>query len=355
MPASGAGAGPLGHGGRRSSRRCRSRSTWVSGCPPSTYWAPRGSRRCLADRLDLDAEQRACVYYTNLVLWIGCHADSHEFSRWFGDDLAMRRDSYGLDWAGLPYLLFLVRRTGSDRPPSERARLLLTLLCHTAQADGGADPLALPVGGLDGRAHRSRRRACGTPSSAPSNGGTGRGSRQGDTVPTSRCRPGWSSWRRPSRCTCAGTASRARWPWPASGAAPQFDPELVAVLEGCRADLAGTGRGRHLVRGAGSRAGPRCRPGRRRDRRAPAGDGRLRRPEVPLHRRSLTCRGRARRGRSRSPRSARHRRRRGTSCRVRARPRADGRAELGVGEAGAASPSPTRSGSASTPTSPAAS
>ena len=30
----------------------------------------------LADRLDLDAEQRACVYYTNLVLWIGCHADS---------------------------------------------------------------------------------------------------------------------------------------------------------------------------------------------------------------------------------------------------------------------------------------
>ena len=82
----------------------------------------------LADRLDLDAGQRECVYYTNLVLWIGCHADSHEFSGWFGDDLAMRRDSYGLDWAGLPYLLFLVRRTGSDRPPYERARLLLNLL-----------------------------------------------------------------------------------------------------------------------------------------------------------------------------------------------------------------------------------
>src|SRR3954451_11892508 len=82
----------------------------------------------LADELDLDDEQRATVYYTNLVLWIGCHADSHEFSRWFGDDLAMRRDSYALDWAGLPYLLYLVRRTGSERPPSERARLLLTLL-----------------------------------------------------------------------------------------------------------------------------------------------------------------------------------------------------------------------------------
>ena len=82
----------------------------------------------LADELDLDEEQRATVYYTNLVLWIGCHADSHEFSRWFGDDLAMRRDSYQLDWSGLPYLAFLMRRTGSDQPLPRRTRLLLTLL-----------------------------------------------------------------------------------------------------------------------------------------------------------------------------------------------------------------------------------
>ncbi|WP_027863410.1 HD domain-containing phosphohydrolase [Marmoricola sp. URHB0036] len=82
----------------------------------------------LADELDLDDEQRATVYYTNLVLWIGCHADSHEFSRWFGDDLAMRRDSYQLDWSGLPYLVYLVRRTGSARPLPMRTRLLLTLL-----------------------------------------------------------------------------------------------------------------------------------------------------------------------------------------------------------------------------------
>src|SRR6476469_1772920 len=82
----------------------------------------------LADELDLDDEQRATVYYTNLVLWIGCHADSHEFSRWFGDDLAMRRDSYQLEWSGLPYLAYLVRRTGSARPLPMRTRLLLTLL-----------------------------------------------------------------------------------------------------------------------------------------------------------------------------------------------------------------------------------
>lgn len=79
----------------------------------------------LADELKLSKEQRATIYYANLVLWIGCHADSHEFSRWFGDDLAMRRDSYQLDWAGLPYLRYLLQRTGSAQ---QRTYLLMTLL-----------------------------------------------------------------------------------------------------------------------------------------------------------------------------------------------------------------------------------
>ncbi|HJQ02164.1 MAG TPA: HD domain-containing phosphohydrolase [Jatrophihabitans sp.] len=82
----------------------------------------------LCDELGLDADQQATVYYTNLVLWIGCHADSHEFSRWFGDDLAMRAGSYQLDWAGLPYLNYLLRHAGSGQPAAVRTRLLLTLL-----------------------------------------------------------------------------------------------------------------------------------------------------------------------------------------------------------------------------------
>jgi HD-GYP domain-containing protein (c-di-GMP phosphodiesterase class II) len=82
----------------------------------------------LADELDLSDEERATVYYTNLVLWIGCHADSHEFSRWFGDDLAMRRDSYQLDWSGLRYMRFLLQRTGSHQPLARRTQLLVTLM-----------------------------------------------------------------------------------------------------------------------------------------------------------------------------------------------------------------------------------
>ncbi len=79
----------------------------------------------LADELELDEDQRVNVFYTNLILWIGCHADSHEFSRLFGDDIAMRRALYELDWAGLPYATFLLRSAGAGRSLAERTRAKL--------------------------------------------------------------------------------------------------------------------------------------------------------------------------------------------------------------------------------------
>jgi HD-GYP domain-containing protein (c-di-GMP phosphodiesterase class II) len=82
----------------------------------------------LAERVGLDAAGRATVYYTNLVMWIGCHADSHEVSRWFGDDIAFRRASYDVDWSGLPFLRFLALRAGSDRAATGRSAAVLALL-----------------------------------------------------------------------------------------------------------------------------------------------------------------------------------------------------------------------------------
>ncbi|HET6625669.1 MAG TPA: HD domain-containing phosphohydrolase [Nocardioidaceae bacterium] len=82
----------------------------------------------LAEELGLDDEQRAGVFYTNLILWIGCHADSHEYSRWFGDDIAIRRASYELDWAGLPYLRFLLRSVGTGQAAAQRTRTTLAML-----------------------------------------------------------------------------------------------------------------------------------------------------------------------------------------------------------------------------------
>ncbi len=82
----------------------------------------------LADRLGLSREQKATVYYTTLVMWIGCHADSQEYARWFGDDISVRHDSYLVDWSGLPYLRFLLGNVARGEPMSQRVRVLATLM-----------------------------------------------------------------------------------------------------------------------------------------------------------------------------------------------------------------------------------
>ncbi|KUI39196.1 HD domain-containing phosphohydrolase [Mycobacterium sp. GA-2829] len=81
----------------------------------------------LADRLGLTPEQRDCAYYSTLIMWIGCHADSHEYARWFGDDIAVRRDSYLVDWSGLPYHRFLLANIARGEPLLERIRTAATL------------------------------------------------------------------------------------------------------------------------------------------------------------------------------------------------------------------------------------
>jgi hypothetical protein len=70
----------------------------------------------LADRLGFSAQQKATVYYTTLLMWIGCHADSQEYARWFGDDIAVRRDAYLVDWSGVPYLRFLLGTSPAENP-----------------------------------------------------------------------------------------------------------------------------------------------------------------------------------------------------------------------------------------------
>ncbi|MGO8936371.1 MAG: HD domain-containing phosphohydrolase [Mycobacterium sp.] len=74
----------------------------------------------IAERMGLDAQQRATVYYANLVGWIGCHADSHELSALFGDDIAWRADTYAVDMTGLPFLRLMVSHVGRGLPGWER-------------------------------------------------------------------------------------------------------------------------------------------------------------------------------------------------------------------------------------------
>lgn len=84
----------------------------------------------LADRLGLTEQQRDCVYYTTLIMWIGCHADSHEYARWFGDDIAVRRSSYLVDWSGLPYQRFLLANIGRGESLLTRLKTMATLYAN---------------------------------------------------------------------------------------------------------------------------------------------------------------------------------------------------------------------------------
>ncbi|OCB30901.1 LuxR family transcriptional regulator [Mycobacterium malmoense] len=83
--------------------------------------AAMGTR--LAGRLGLGERERGTVFYTGLVMWIGCHADSHEYARWFGDDIAMRHDSHFIDWSGAPYRRFLLGNLGRGSTLPKRAQL----------------------------------------------------------------------------------------------------------------------------------------------------------------------------------------------------------------------------------------
>jgi HD-GYP domain-containing protein (c-di-GMP phosphodiesterase class II) len=83
--------------------------------------AAMGSR--LAERLGLSERERGAVFYTGLVMWIGCHADSHEYARWFGDDIAMRHASHFIDWSGAPYRRFLMSNLGRGATLPKRAQL----------------------------------------------------------------------------------------------------------------------------------------------------------------------------------------------------------------------------------------
>src|SRR5215210_5557085 len=59
-------------------------------------------RQCLiagriGERLGLGDDERAVVYYTALLINVGCHTDAHEQAKWFGDDLELKSDKYDHD------------------------------------------------------------------------------------------------------------------------------------------------------------------------------------------------------------------------------------------------------------------
>ncbi|OBI06017.1 LuxR family transcriptional regulator [Mycolicibacter heraklionensis] len=84
----------------------------------------------IADQLGLERDQRDSIYYTTLIMWIGCHADSHEYARWFGDDISVRNDSYFVDWSGLPYQRFLLSNAARGEPWTQRVKTISAMVLN---------------------------------------------------------------------------------------------------------------------------------------------------------------------------------------------------------------------------------
>lgn len=82
----------------------------------------------LADRLDLTRAQRDSTYLTTLILWIGCHVDSREFAQMFGDDIAIRADSYFVDWVGVPYMKFMASNVAKGAPLPRKLKMMAELM-----------------------------------------------------------------------------------------------------------------------------------------------------------------------------------------------------------------------------------
>jgi HD-GYP domain-containing protein (c-di-GMP phosphodiesterase class II) len=110
----------------------------------------------LAERIGLDDDARAVVYYTALLINVGCHSDAHEQAKWFGDDIALKSGKYDHEFPSVRGAASVMRLLGSGRPPLHRFRVGLEFAIsghrdmdemvshHAAIARSLAEQLELP-------------------------------------------------------------------------------------------------------------------------------------------------------------------------------------------------------------------
>jgi HD-GYP domain-containing protein (c-di-GMP phosphodiesterase class II) len=77
----------------------------------------------LAEILELDDEARSDIYYTALLVNVGCHTDAHEQAKWFGDDIASKHVKYDYDMTTLRGNLAGLKWFGAGSPIIQRFRL----------------------------------------------------------------------------------------------------------------------------------------------------------------------------------------------------------------------------------------
>jgi HD-GYP domain-containing protein (c-di-GMP phosphodiesterase class II) len=108
----------------------------------------------LAERCGLDVPRRSEVYFTALLINVGCHSDAHEQAKWFGDDIAIKAAKFphGMRVRGTASAM---RMLGAGHPPLHRFRLGLEFAIaghremnvglHSQVARALANKLGLPA------------------------------------------------------------------------------------------------------------------------------------------------------------------------------------------------------------------
>ncbi len=88
----------------------------------------------LADIAGAGAEVRSATYYTSLLTWIGCAADTSDLAELFGDETALYADTHDDDLAGATLALFMLRHLGRGTSPVHRLSLASQFLATAGRS-----------------------------------------------------------------------------------------------------------------------------------------------------------------------------------------------------------------------------
>ena len=112
----------------------------------------------MADAASLPADVRTAGYYTSLLTWVGCAADTTELAGLFGEESDLYADTHDGDLAGTSLAMFVIRHLGAGSSQLHRlglvGRFLVTagrsvqrvMQSHCLAASQLADRLALGEG-----------------------------------------------------------------------------------------------------------------------------------------------------------------------------------------------------------------
>ena len=184
----------------------------------------------LAERAGLDEQERAAVYYTALLVNVGCHADAHEQAKWFGDDITLKAGKYDHELGSVRGTLATMRLVGAGNPPLHRFRVGLEFAVSGHRDGRRDDRPARRAGAGASRAARPARPASGRRSGPRTSSGTGAagpGALRAEAVPVAARIAQLAEFMEVAHRVRGVEGARAL---ARQRAGRQFDPALAALL-----------------------------------------------------------------------------------------------------------------------------